>query len=131
LRQEGGFYKRTNVRYVCAMYSVNRSVAIVRLKSPYIKWANSCSDDGREYSREYFEKACTALLMPTYVTEKEARAYMTKIWEKIFEERLANWNTDETLWPQNRTQKMFWKWFGVEFYLRVFDAEGAPIKKSA
>jgi hypothetical protein len=106
------------------MYSVNRSVLIIRPKSPYIKWANSCSGDGSEYSREYFETRCTALLMPKYFFEKEARAYINKTWKEIFEEVLKGWEADEALWPRNRTRKMFGKWFGVESCSMVVDAEG-------
>jgi hypothetical protein len=104
-------------------------VALIRLKPPCIKWANACSADGREYSREYFEKSCTAILIPAYITEEEAQAYINTNWEEIFDEVLASWNTDKTLWPHNRTPDMFWKWFSVEFCSMVLDADGEPIKK--
>jgi hypothetical protein len=78
--------------------------------------------DGIERSREYFEDNRTAVLIPKQYGEKEARAYVNKMWDKLFEEILADWNDLEILWPQNRTKKMFHEWFSVEFQPTVIDA---------
>ena len=103
------------------MEAVNRSVVIVRYKPPFIKWANSRMADGIERSREYFEDNRTAVLIPKQDGEKEARVYVEKIWNKLFEEILADWNNLEILWPQNRSKKMFHQWFSIEFQQTVID----------
>ena len=47
----------------------------------------------------------------------------------IFENELKNIYTDETLWPSDRTLKMFKEWFDVEYHSPVFDTVEEPIRK--
>lgn len=111
------------------MREIDRSVAIIKPKAPYIKWANSLPDADREYAPEVFQKDCTVVLIPEFDTVREARAYVNDIWEDIFDHELNGWSTDKMWWPHNRTQKMFWQWFGVEFHSMVFDYTENEIKK--
>jgi len=108
------------------MHKLNHSVAVIRPRQPFIKWANSRSGDGREVSADYFKKDCTVVLIPTYGTEREALEHINKIWEDVFEEKLRSWDTQELLWPQDRTRKMFWQWFSVEFHPTLLDPDGDP-----
>jgi hypothetical protein len=110
------------------MHEINRSLAIIKPKQSYIKWVNSLPDADREFSSDVFQEDCTAVLIAEYDTIKEARAHINKIWRDIFEYELAGWSTDEAWWPQERTQKMFWQWFGVEFHSMVFDPYQDEIK---
>jgi hypothetical protein len=112
------------------MYSINRSAAIIFPKQPYIKWANSMPGDGREFTAASFKNDCTVILIPEYDTEKQARAFINKIWQDIFEEELWGWCTDETLWPKDRTQKMFSQWFSIKFHSEVIDLVKGQIEKT-
>lgn len=49
--------------------------------------------------------------------------------ERLFEDELAGWCTDETHWPMDRTKELFWQWFGVEVHSEVFDAVKGAIKR--
>ena len=104
------------------MQSINRSVAIIRPKRTFIKWANWCSPDGREFRSEYFLKEySTVVLMPKYFIVREARKYINEHWEDIFKEELQYWNSNEIWWPKDRSIKMFRQWFRVEFHSKVID----------
>ena len=105
------------------MYEINRSIAIVKPKSPYIKWANSLPNADREFSVDVFQKDCTVILIPEYETTKEARAHINNIWEEIFEQELRAWSTNKVWWPQQRTQTVFWQWFSIEFHSTVYDSK--------
>ena len=111
------------------MYEINRSIAVIRPRTPFIKWANSMSGDGREVTAEYFKHDCTVVLIPQYEAEREALEHVNRVWEEIFEEELRSWDTQEALWPEHRTRKMFWQWFAVEFHSLLIDPDGNPIKK--
>jgi hypothetical protein len=111
------------------MNSINRSLAIIKPKQPYIKWANSLPDDDREYVSEVFQKDCFVVLIHEYGTEKEAVGYINKMWRMLFKEQLEGWCLDTEWWPKNITQKMFWKWFDVEFHSVVVDSLEETIEK--
>ena len=107
------------------MQNINRSIAIIRPKRPYIEWANAHSYDDRQYTPEYINERSSAILIPFYdaVTIDEAREYIDSIWDKIFTEELQNWHLDQMMWPKDRTLKMFKEWFTVELHSIVFDPE--------
>jgi hypothetical protein len=95
-----------------------------------MKWVNSISSDDTEYSSDYFKSAGSVILLadctrvagrPICTTKIMARSYVNNDWEGIFERELSSWNNDETLWPKNRTRKIFWQWFDIEFCPIVFD----------
>jgi hypothetical protein len=111
------------------MITVNRSVAIIKPQKPFIKWVNSLPDSDKKYTDDIFQEDCLAILIPEYDTEKDAKEYINAMWEDIFGEQLWGWYTDETLWPKGRTEKMFWKWFKVEFHSMVADPYDLPIEK--
>lgn len=49
--------------------------------------------------------------------------------EYLFDEELWGLCTNEDWWPKERTQKMFWQWFDVEFHSMVSDPYDLPIEK--
>ncbi|MDE2040965.1 MAG: hypothetical protein KGI59_01060 [Patescibacteria group bacterium] len=110
------------------MLTINRTVAIIKPKRPYIKWANSLPDADREYTDEVFQKDQRVLLIPEHDTPKEDRAYINTIWREIFDEELLGWSLNRSWWPKERTQKMFWQWFDVEFHSMVVDMCDTPIE---
>lgn len=111
------------------MYTINRAIAIVKPKKPYIDWANNLPDAEGNLSESAFQKDLTYLLIPEYDDEEEARAFINGIYDEIFEQELYGWCTYEKWWPKNRTQKMFWDWFTVEFHSEVFDPSEEVILK--
>jgi hypothetical protein len=46
----------------------------------------------------------------------------------LFEAELEGWYTDESLWPQKRTFKLFQEWFEVECHTMIEDTVGTPIE---
>jgi len=109
------------------MLTINRTVAIIKPKKPYIKWANSLPDTDREYADEVFQKDQRALLIPEHDTQKEDKTYIDTMWKEIFEEELEGWSTNKAWWPKNRTKKMFCQWFDVEFHSMVIDTVNETI----
>jgi hypothetical protein len=48
------------------LYTINRSVAIIRPKQPFVDWANSISE-GEDFTVEDLNAECNAVLLPDYV----------------------------------------------------------------
>lgn len=113
------------------MKSVNRYVAIIKPKQPYVDWINQLPDTEEKLVIEDLQADCTAILIPEFDHPEESRAFIDAIAESLLEEEYAGWCTDKSRWPKNRTKQLFWQWFEVEIHSEVFDAVRGAIKKEA
>lgn len=111
------------------MYTIDRSIAIIRPKQPFVDWANQLPDADGEVSLSDLRDDCLAVLVPEYDTKEEASENLAALWEDLFEEELRGWSTDESMWPTARTKEMFLDWFDVEFHSVVIDPYEDEIKK--
>lgn len=103
------------------MYIINRSVAIIKPKQPFLDWANSVSDEGYKFSIHDLNTEHDVILLPEYDSEEHAESIFKKISNDIFEVELSGWITDKNKWPENRTYEKFLEWFDVEFHSMIFD----------
>jgi len=90
------------------MYTINRSIAIIKPKQPFVDWANQLPDAEFKSSLDNFKTDCLAILIPDYETDEESQGYINEIYEAIFIEILFGWCTEESWFPQGRTNEMFW-----------------------
>ncbi len=111
------------------MYNINRSTAIIKPKQPFVEWANQLPDADFKVSVDELQNDCLVILIPEYTTNEDAKEYINELYEDIFEQELFDWCTDESWWPKERTQEMFWQWFNVEFHSVVIDPYEEPIEK--
>ncbi|MFH1767385.1 MAG: hypothetical protein ABH826_04870 [Patescibacteria group bacterium] len=111
------------------MYVINRGVAIIKPKQPFVDWANQLPDAQWEVLVKDFQDDCLAVLIPEYDNDEEAKRHINKMYVDIFNDELFGWCTNEKRWPKNRTRKMFWEWFDVEFHSVVIDPTEEPILK--
>ncbi len=111
------------------MYSINREVAIIKPKPPYINWINSLPGTKAPIGVEDLKKDCTAILLPPSEDDEEALQFIRSIYTKIFRVELAGWSTDEKTWPKKRNYSLFLKWFDVEIHTEVLDFLESDIEK--
>lgn len=111
------------------MYSINRQVAIIKPKEPYVKWINSITDPEDPCDIDELNNDCTAYLIPHFDDDPESMGYIKKIYKKIFEIELESWSTDKSNWPKKRGFSLFENWFHVEFHSEVIDVLGTDIEK--
>jgi len=100
---------------------INRQVAIIKPKEPYINWTNTLPGAVKPVSIDNLQIDCTAILLPNFDAEEESLKYLKKIFHHIFEYELFGWHTDEKAWPQNRTFSLFQEWFNIESHTEVID----------
>jgi len=107
------------LKYV--MRTIQRSVAVIRPKSPFIKWANTC------YAESFYDPDdSTVFLIPSLLSLDALPTtmgwrYINSAWDDIFKEMLQRWEETEWRWPQYRSRKTFGEWFKVEFHTLVID----------
>jgi len=111
------------------MFQINRSVAIIKPKQPFVDWANSVVDEDVQYSISDFSTDCSVILLPVVDSDENAEAFINDIFQDLFELELSSWIVVDEMWPENITYKMFLEWFDVEFHSMVFDSLKDDIEK--
>lgn len=103
------------------MYTINRLIAIIKPKQPFLDWLESTPSWDLDLTLEYLREDCMALLIPEYGENEKALRYIERDCKWIFEMQLAGWYNDEAVWPEKRTLSVFRKWFDVEIHSLIYD----------
>ena len=111
------------------MFQLNRSVAIIKPKQPFVDWANSVVDEDEQHSISDFSTDCSVILLPLVDSDEDAEALIKDMFQDLFELELSSWIVIDEMWPENITYKMCIEWFSVEFHSMVFDSLKDDIEK--
>ena len=113
-------------------FTINRSLVILRHRQPFLDWLMSADPNPPKHlTLADLEEDSDAFLIPgepTVANQAEAVKWVEKRWSVLFEHVLSDWLTDEELWPQNRTLKLFRQWFTVEYRSMVWDLSNDPLE---
>ncbi len=113
------------------MEVINRAVAIIKPRQPYLDWALSLPDAPTDLTLEELRSDCTAILLPEVDELADAEAFIAPIYAAIFEMELEAWARDRRVWPVTRTYHTFREWFEVEVHSTVLDAARGRITHAA
>jgi hypothetical protein len=105
---------------------INRNAFIVKARKPYIDWANSIFNDS---PTDFSKEENNIYLIREMDNNQQIADWIRKNFDKIFQNELNDWCTDETTWPSKRTYKMFTEWFEIEISSMVLDLEDYEIEK--
>lgn len=103
------------------MYAVQRAIAIVKPKLPFLEWLENLPDADLDISIDQLRTDGTAYLIPEFTELEDALAAIDDLYPRMFEMELFNWCEEQQLWPANRTIKLFWEWFDVDLHSTVVD----------
>jgi hypothetical protein len=103
------------------MMAINRCVAIVKAKQPFLDWAKGLPDPPTEITLATFHVDSHAYLLPEFEMVDDQVAILAEFYDEIFEQELTGWCTDDKTFPTKRTLPMFEEWFDVEFHSTVLD----------
>ena len=112
-----------------AMQSIDRLVAIIKPRQPFLEWLKSLPDWDLEMSLEELRDDCTALLIPEFGNNEEAKGHIETNYQVIFEMQLNSWYTEPTMWPEKRSLVVFRQWFDIEIHSIVIDTLSGIIMK--
>ena len=103
-------------------YFVERSVAILKPRQPFLDWVNNSFDDlTQEITLESIRIDCNSYLIPEVEEIEDGINFVDEKFADLFALELASWTEDEYVWPTELTLKMFWEWFDVEIYPTMVD----------
>lgn len=101
---------------------LNRSAITVKAKQPFIDWILSLPES-EHITQHDIDDDRTVYLLPDITSGDNREELIQDFYQRIFEEQLSDWHTDEESWPANRDVKMFKEWFELEFHSIVLDLD--------
>jgi len=111
---------------------INRAAVILRYKEPAVAWINEADpyNNDTEITIESANEERTVYLIRDIDadTPADVEEWINLNFDTLFESELEGWYTDEELWPNNRTIKLFRTWFDVECHTVIVDTVDSPIK---
>lgn len=113
------------------MKLINRGILIVKPNQNFLDWLNQLPDQetgSPPYALNDIRQDCTAFLLPDVVSEGSVDFILEPIKTNLFEMELADWCTDPSLWPANRSPESFDHWFDLEYHSMVWDLLDLPIQ---
>ncbi len=111
------------------MYEVNRSVAIIKPRQPFLDWLQNLpgSLDG-QLQLDQLRADCNALLIPAADDYDSAEDFVRLHYRTLFGAELADWCDDDAFWPEF-TPALFTEWFDVEIHSVLTDLVDNPLER--
>ena len=111
------------------MYVIDRGVAIIRPKQPFVDWINGLPDAEMKVTLDDLRNDCLAVLISPFVSEEDAMEEIAELYAEIFTAELTDWCPEQTWWPQRRDLEAFRQWFDIEVHALVTDPFDEEIRK--
>lgn len=104
-------------------YFVERSVAIVKPKEPFLNWVNNSFDDLEiKLTLDSIRIDCNSYLIPEVTEIEDGINFVDDKFAELFALELSSWTEDKMVWPQEEfSLKMFWEWFDVDIHPVTID----------
>lgn len=113
------------------MFEVNRSVAIIRPRAPFLEWLKQLPGELNDsITLESLTRDCNALLIPCADDYDAAEQAVLEQYQLLFQAELADWCDDETLWPTPLTLERFQEWFQLEIHSVLSDIVNEPLERA-
>jgi len=107
--------------------TINRNILVIIPTEDFLKWAKKNPDDDETLTLAELTADSTAYLIPEH--NADAEGWLKRNFKTIFEIQLDGWCTDPSLWPKDRSMKMFKKFFRVYYCSSVLDLGDGPIDR--
>ena len=111
---------------------INRAAVILRYKKPAVTWINEADpyNDHPGITIESVNGERTVYLIRDEDADspEDVKKWINLNYDVLFESELDGWYTDEKLWPDNRSIKLFCNWFDVECHTVIVDTVDSPIE---
>lgn len=104
-------------------FTINRHLIVLLPKQPALDWIIRVDPNPLDITLVQLRQEQDAFLVPHEVLDgiEDAEQWVYRRWKMFFELFIGNWYIDESLWPKNRTLKMFKQWFDVQYHSMVWD----------
>ena len=110
---------------------INRAAIILKYKDPAIRWINEADpahdNPGIAADRVNAERTIYLVSDADGDTKETVDRWIKRNYKVLFEEELEGWYADPSVWPKQRTLKLFREWFEVECHTVLIDTVDGPI----
>ncbi len=97
-------------------------------KQPYLDWVNSLDPtQSGSWTFEQLNEDNDTFMIPQFVDPRDSMKWVEERWHVLFDNMLFNLDTDEAVWPEGKTLKMFHEWFDVQIHSLVWDMANEPL----
>jgi hypothetical protein len=104
------------------VFQTNRGAIIVKRKQAFVDWINAKSEDGdAQLSLAAINIEPEIYLIPPFVGPEELKEILPQALEHIWQAELSGWVGEESVWPKDRSEKAFYKWFSIESSGGIYD----------
>jgi hypothetical protein len=103
------------------MREVNRWAIVVIPKQPLLDWLQAIDEESSDMTLSDVQADPTVYLIPPIKEEKDVEPFLRARCKELFDEQLASWILDDTLWPIDRCFEVFSRWFAVSLHSIVYD----------
>lgn len=103
------------------MGTLNRSAIVVTPKQPFLDWLRAIDPTNADIVLLELTEDPTIYLIPECDTDEDVAEALRDLYEEIFEEELAGWYTDESVWPRDRSFDVFRRWFDYRHHSMLMD----------
>lgn len=112
------------------MKTINRGIAILKAKQPYLDWIESLpeADEDTSFCLEDLNDDCMTFLVPEYGDNAQALEFILKKSKLILEMEFQAWDLREELWPKNRDRRLLKKMFDIEIHSQIIELMTSPIE---
>ena len=107
---------------------INRTALVVRPKKPFFDWLKKI--DPEDDPLQDFMDDSDVYLLPNFEDHEEMENWLKKNYDQIFCDQMNHWYTDEDLWIQKRTFKLFNEWFDYSMHTMIWDTLDKPVSKT-
>jgi hypothetical protein len=106
---------------------LNRSAVVVRPRQPFLDWVRAVDyDDAPDVTMD--DMRATIYLVPEYEDSDGAERFLKRAYDEIFCRQLNGWYTEESLWPKDRSWRVFKAWFDIEHIDVIEDLVDAALE---
>jgi hypothetical protein len=111
-------------------YTINRRLVFVVPKQAAFDWIVAVDPLPLSLTLEQVRSELDGYLVSQEQVEttEDAQRWVYRRWEMFFEQFLNEWYSDETLWPKQRSLKMFKEWFDIRYHAMLWDMLDEPIE---
>jgi len=111
-------------------FTINRGLVVLLPKQPFLDWIQRVDPEPLKLSLEELRRDQDGFLVSQRKIEtlEDAQRWVYRRWDALFTHFLHEWYTDQSMWPKNRTLKMFKDWFEIHYHCMIWDMAGEPIE---
>jgi hypothetical protein len=107
--------------------TLNRSAIVITPQQPFLDWLHATDPTSIELTLLDMTRDPAVYLIPECDSDEDVLEILRNLCEYIFEEQLAAWYTETSVWPRDRSLDVFRRWFDFSHHSMLIDLCDEPL----